>query len=174
MNNYQYTLTTTFIFILIISIIFFLIFYKHTKHPNPAINIISFIFYIFYIVHHFNKRYISLNNDSFANLKSHMIKDIHEKSNNVAVIMAAIFSLLMYLNSSRERKTNNEQLIYATKCILLSLIFGMVLPSLLIHDIDLHKQSIKKLCIYDLVEFSLETISILFFIQGLYISYLTL
>ena len=174
MNKYQYDLTTYFILNLLVSLGLFLYFYK-TYNQHPILNMILFVLYVFYISHHFIKRYFSFSIlSSLDTLRPQMIKDIHEKSNNVAVIIATVFSLLMYLNTSSKYKENKDSLIYATKFILLSLIFGMVLPSLLIHDIDLSESSITKLCIYDTIEFSLETMSILFFIKGLYISYLTL
>ena len=142
----------------------FLFFYK-LYDQHPYLNCIIFVTYLYYIFNHFLKRYRRLGEKdvNVDRLRPILIKDIHEKSNNVAVIIATIFSLLMYLNTSTKLSGNKETILYATKFILLSLVFGMVLPSLLIHDVDLQKGSNECIVhIYDTIEFSLETISIFY------------
>lgn len=154
----------------IIMIFLFYIFIK--RYPkNIYLSLFLFSLYVYYITKHILSRIYEFNDDiDHKKLKKKLIKDIYEQDNNLTIIAATIFSFSMLI---KEKKTDND--IFKSKptnFLILAMIFGIVIPALITHDNNLESNSIESLVIYDIIEFTCETLSVLLLIKGLLLSYL--
>ena len=173
MNNYQHLILLYCIYIIFISIILFVcshVYYNYFSYSN----ILIFIIYLIYIIRHSNKLYLRLNNTNIQNIndiRNKLKTNIKGQNSRMAIITVVMFRLLLYISSGNSYDKDIKS--SSIKLILLSFVLSTIVPLILSHDIDLDELSLKKLILFDTIEFSIETISLFLFIIGA-IPYITM
>ena len=154
----------------IVMITLFYIFIR--RYPtNIYLSIFLFSLYSFYITKHILSRIYEFKDDiDRKKLKKKLIKDIYEQNNNMTIIAATIFSFSMFIKEKNTEKGTFKS--RPTNFLILAMIFGIVIPSLITHDNNLESYSIESLVMYDIIEFTCETLSVLLLVKGLLLSYL--